>query len=457
MSSWSWKRRLGLAFLALALAAPPLAFGISNLYLVSPKGRAFIAAKISRLLPLETSVQGATWSPWNGITVYGLRAEQPPALRKAFGRPLVSVESVRIHPDWMELARKRLSIKGMEIVKPELCIPIELLSQIQQKEDVPVLAATNPNPATARPQAQVPAAPEGGVPSPPPSAGAGQRPHVLTAPPSKPTEPTTWMDVRGGSLRIVTLMLRTPLFHASGINGGVPLAGKDATSLISIERLTGTGGTAPGKTEIPLKWSAPALTAGTVDGGIFGLDFRIGAQVGLVQGLPFLVECVVPEQNGWEMRTGSGLEAKAGKIAAQGRVQGYLQAPATWQGQWIVEAGGVDAGHGAQRNRFERGQAIFLFQNGALRCPDARLVSEEACIIGNGMLLSDGRLAANARVIASPEALAAISKFTQPGGKAPHLTPLSTPQRSALDLQLYGRPGVIFFKPDPMAEPLRLR
>jgi hypothetical protein len=461
MTKRRWKRKLGLAILGLAVFTPLLAFGISNLFLVSPKGRAFIADRIQRRLPLEASVQGATWSPWNGITVYGLRLEQPGELRKAFGKPLLSAQSVRIHPDWAELARKRLSVKGMDIEKPDLTVPIELLSQIPHKDVDPALAMKAPDLAAMNPPAAAASQPGVDTPPAPPIAGiippAAQAPQLVAAPAPVTTEPTAWLRVRNGRLRIVSLMSPSPLFHAAGVAGGVPFAGKAAASKLTVARLTCMGNTAPAEIAIPLKWAAPALSTGAIGGGMFGLDFKVGGQIGFVQGMPFRIDAVVPEQKDREIRPGGGVRAKLGTVAAQGRLQGYLQAPGTWQGQWIAEAIAVDTELGAQKNRFDRGHALLVFQNGAIRCLDARLVSEDVSVIGNAMLLSDGRMAANARIVAAPETLVAISRFTQPDSTAPHLTPLSTPQRSALDLQFLGTPGKILYKPNPKAVPVLLR
>jgi len=449
--------------LGIAILAPLLAFGISNLFLVSPKGRAFIAERIERRLSFETSIQGTTWSPWNGITIYGLRMEQPGTLRDAFDKPLISVQSVSIHPDWLALLRKKLVLRGMEIMKPDLCVPIELLSQIPHEEE-PALASQPPALATATP------APPAGTPQGATAAQAAANPAIAANDPpgtEKPDgpkasapdvqTPNVWINVRGGRLGIVSLMSRSPLFVAGGIDGSVPISGKPALSKISISHLKGLGQQAPGKINLPLKWTAPALAIGAIGGEMFGLDFKLAGQIGLVPGVPFRIDASVPEQKDREIRIGGKIHARLGTVIAQGRTQGFLQAPASWQGQWVARTAAVDVEMAGRKNSFDRGQAILLFQNGTLRCLDARLSSDEATIIGNAMILSDGRMAANTRIIAAPETLVAISMFTQPDPKATHLTPLSTPQRAALDLQIFGRPGKLLYKPNPMAVPVRLQ
>ena len=229
---------------------------------------------------------------------------------------------------------------------------------------------------------------------------------------------------------------------------------------ISVSRLKGLGQQAPENIDLPLKWTAPILEAGIIGGEMFGFNFKLGGHIALVPGIPFRIDAAVPEQKDREIRIGGKIRANLGKVVSQGRMQGYLQAPASWQGQWIAQTTAVDVEIEGHKNRFDYGRALLLFQNGALRCLDARLCSDETTIIGNGMLLSDGRMAAITRIVAAPETLVSISRFTQPDPNATdpvHLTPLSTPQRSALDLQIFGRPGNLLYKPNPMAAPIRIR
>ena len=466
MANRHGKRKVGLVLLGLAILTPALAFGISNLFLVSPKGKAFLASRIERKLHLETNVQGASWSPWNGITIYGLRVEQPEQLKKAFTKPLLSVQSIRLHPDWLALVKRRLELKGIEVVKPDLTLPIELLSQIPRKDVDPALVAKPPdlasvNSANKQPQELKNPPEETGQQPPVPPTIAGIEEGSTEARIESVSEllpPTVWFNLIDARLRIVSLMRPAPLWEAIGINGSVPLAGKPSRSEISATRVSFLENPASGLTSIPLKWNSPVLALGSIKGEMFGLDFELGGHVGFTPGIPFRFDALVPEQTDSELRIDGQIEGKLGKVTARGRSQGHLLSPASWQGQGAVHVTAVDAEiPGQQKTRFDHGQALLLFQNGVLRCTDARLISEQASIIGNAMMLSDGRMAGIARLIAAPESLLAISKFTQPDSKAPHLTPLSTPQRAALDLQVFGRPGKLFYKPNPMADPVPLQ
>ena len=66
---------------------------------MSPKGCSFVAARIQRAIQLKTSVEGCTWAPWAGFTVYGLLIKQPALLSKAISTPMLAAISKRIQTD----------------------------------------------------------------------------------------------------------------------------------------------------------------------------------------------------------------------------------------------------------------------------------------------------------------------------------------------------------------------
>ncbi len=122
-----------------------LAFAASNLYLMSPPGRTRIGTALSSRLHLETTIQGATWSPWNGFTIYGLHTRQPEQLRKTIHAPFLLIRSIRVVPDWNRLLRRSLIIREIIVLDPELTVPLELATLIPQQETVPpAIAAKTP-------------------------------------------------------------------------------------------------------------------------------------------------------------------------------------------------------------------------------------------------------------------------------------------------------------------------
>jgi hypothetical protein len=455
-----WRKWLGLAFLALAVLGPPVAFGISNLFLMSPKGRSFVAARIQRVIRFETSVQGSTWSPWNGFTVYGLLIQQPAPLGKAISAPMLSAESIRIHPEWRALLDKRLVIRGVEIRKPDLAVAIELLSQIPSAPVEPAVAAQQPDLAVVeQPSGAIPAAPQPQI-QPAPEADPALAAKPEHAPPIAPvvvTDPTVWVTFTDARLSIVSAMSKGPLYRIPSINGGLPVGGRSAGSELVLDGISVFGNAIPGAVKIPVKWQAPLLSLGVIDAGVSGIECKIEAKIGLTPGLPFLIGGVIPKQDGKEVAVSETLRAKLGSIAGQGSFQGYALAPGSWQGQCIIQTLSVDAEFAGNKTFFGHGQGLLVFQQGTLRCLDARLIGEDISLLGNGMALSDGRFATNLRVVAAPESLAAISRRIQPDPSPPQLTPLSTPQRAALDMRAFGFPGKTFYQANPAAKPVLIR
>ncbi len=445
---------------------PLLVFGLSNALLMSPPARDFLAAKIGGRLGLETKLQGSSWSPWNGISIYGLRIEQPERLREAFSSPLLAVESIRVLPGWRELTQRQLLIHELDIRRPELMLPLELLAQIPSPQPQP---APQPQVAAAAPESSAPEALPTLPPTAPPSVArpvtkpqAVPVPELAAAPvvSAKPspeiTSPTVWMNFSDARLRVVTTMTEQPLYEIGKATGKMPLSGKAANTQLTLETIRMLGNTLTENMSVPVEWRPPVLKFGSWQGGLFGLDCAMEAQFDYSQGLPFLIQAVIPKQENKKIRIAELTKAEIGSVTAEARFQGYLQAPASWQGRGMAQAVKLETRHGEQEASFALGHALFSFQNGALRCLNARLLGDSLSILGNAALLADGRAAANARVVAEPDTLIAISKMTQPDSE-PHLIPMSTPQRAALDLQIYGRLGEFYLRSNPQAAPLLIK
>lgn len=454
------RRRKTVRIAALLAVILPLAgYGLSNLYLMSPKGRDFLASRISGISGLDSSVEGASWSPWNGISVYGLRIEQPGPLRKAIASPLVSVESARISPEWKELAKRRLIIRAVELRSPRISAPVELLSQLPAPEAPPQIAAHTPEVASA--PVPGPASAPGQVPPAVASAAAPETPEIRTASPAPESRtvspmPTIWVTMTNARVRVLSTSTTAPLFEARDINGKFPLGGKAADSEIRLGSVKSMGDTLAEKMTVPLSWDGRVLKTESIPARLAEVECDLRCSASLTAGIPFQIDAVIAEQSEKRIDLPHSFGATLGSVAGQGRFGGFLMAPGSWQGQFVARARDVEGRFQDQEIRFQNGQALVVFGNAMLRCLDARLVGETTSLLANGTLLKDGRFAGIARIVSSPDTLVAISKTTHPDQAAPNLTPLSTPQRSALDLQVFGRPGKFYYLPDPGAEPIPL-
>ena len=433
-----------------------LAFAASNLYLMSPPGRTRIGNELSSRLHLETTVQGASWSPWNGVTIYGIHTRQPEQLREAIHAPFLLIRSVRVVPDWKRLLHRSLIIREIIVLDPELTVPLELATLIPQQETVPPEIAANlptekspqepPGPATAQP-AQ-PAAPA--LPNPPATAAA---------PPAAPPDlgPTAWLHLENAKIAIASGFTRTNLINLEHVSGKIPLGGNAADSTVRIGQCEALGISLVKQFEIPFRWSSPLLSfdAGQASGGQIAWNAKVA--FALTGGIPFQIDAVVPPQEEKSLTLPMGFTATIGKLAMQSRLQGLVLVPATWNGQGLAQVESVTANADGQTTAFRNGQALLVFQNGLLQCPDARLVGETLSFMGNAAVLSDGRASANLRIVAAPDTLVALSRHTEPDHRAPSLTPLSTPQRAALDLGFFGAPGNYFYRSNPSAPPVPLQ
>ncbi len=459
----SWRKKLGLAALAIAVVGPPLAFGLSNLFFMTPKGRSFVAARIQRSIQLETSLQGSTWSPWNGFTVYGLLIKQPAPLNKTISTPVLSAESIRIHPEWRALLNKKLVIRGVEIQKPHLTVAIELLSKIPSAQVGPAVATTQPDlvivgqPRGGNPAASNvnPAQPPATTPQIDPAATKPE-PAAPKAPAVVVNDPTVWVTFADARLSIVSAMSKKALYRISSIDGGLPISGKNAGSELVLNGISVLGNSIPSAVKIPVKWQAPVLCFGVIDAGFFGIECKLEAKIGLTPGLPFIIGGVIPKQDGKEIVLSEALRAKIGSIAGQGLFQGHALALGSWQGQALLQTLFVDAEFAGNKASFNQGQGLIVFQQGVLRCVDTRIIGDDLSILGNAMALSDGRFASHLRIVAAPESLAAISSRIQTDSSL-QLTPLSTPQRAALDMRVFGFPGKVFYQANPAAKAVLIK
>lgn len=458
-----WFRRLLVAGLVCAIGLPLVGFGLSNLYLASLKGRDFVGSKIRAVTGLDVSVMGSSWSPWNGISVYGMNVEQPGQLKMELPSPFVRIERIRAAPSWRNLVlNRRLLLKGIELYKPELVLPVELLSQLPSQPPVVVQP-----PAVVQQVIPVPKQTPTEQTSPAPLPSTVSHPKTVAGTPEAKartaienvreiSSPTVWLKFFGGSVKIVSVKADKTLYQISDLEGNVPLAGKRATSKILLNRIKFLGDPIAETMTIPLEWHSPMLQLGAFDMEIFGIRCEAVANIAITEKLPFQIQAILPKQENQEIGLSEKTNGKLGSIVGQGVFKGQLTSPATWQGQWITQAASIETNFAGNTAHFDQGRAIMVFQNGTLRCLEARLIGESLSVIGNATFLSNGRAAANGRIIAAPDTLVAISKFTQPHSSAPVLTPLSTPQRAALDLQVFGKLGEFYFQPNPRATPIPL-
>jgi hypothetical protein len=436
-----WKRRILRILVVLALA-PLVLLLLGNLALATPWARGWLAQRISLRSGTEVSVGRLGFTPWGGLVIGDLRLRQPPALRAAIDRPLLAVRAIRIVPRWERVRQGKLEIAAIHIEGPRAVVAIEMLASLASA------GAARPAPTTL-PTTLPPALAV--VPAPPAAAGEGRPPAVVMAPrperAARPLDSSTvdWPDTAWIEITDARLQLRSAgiLCELSGLEARVPVAGKAASSTITLARCDLFGRTVATGLSLPLAWNPPELRAGPSDLMIAGLQVKLAAVVGRSSGMPFAVQVIVPPQPLAAAGLFKDRQPAAARVEARLQGGGLLRFPASWQGLAAAEADRPALAFAGEMRRFEEARATVALQGGVLHCPEARLISDRLSLLGNGRVGGGGLGEAVLRVVVPPAAAADLARrLTRPGMAAgPLFKPLETPDRLFLDLRWTSSPG----------------
>ena len=429
------------------LALPILALLLGNLILSTPWACHRAAVKIQRYTGgLEVHIRGMTFTPWSGISITGLEILQPLPLRKQVKQPLLTIVSVQITPVWNAWLRGKMIVQSIALDAPRIVMPVELLAHLTQAGPAvpPPVAALQVTPPVAVVPPVNPPVVGPAVVSQPDNTPATADSSFATAP---PTFPTAWLHVKNASFTLIHAESKQLLLEILDIGGAIPIAGNPAKSHLTIGSISAAGQPATSPTSATLDWKSPQLSLDPLEIKIGGLPFHIAAKLASERGLPLQIEAKLPPQPLSSLTVPFGGRIEADSITAQARFRGLLLAPTTWQGDAVAESNSLQLQLPSHRVRFDRGNAIVLLRGGVLSCVDARLVADEISLLGNATLLADGRLAGAARLVATPETVVSAVRQAFPMMKeSPSLTPLSTPQRSAFDLEASGSIHQLFLR-----------
>lgn len=441
-------RRRVKAGLLLLLALPLILFFLSNVWLLLPWGRNWVAAKISSRLGVQATIASASWSPWNGVCLNGLVVDQPEALRTRIHEPLFSASSIRIWPIWQAWLRRRLEIDSIEIESPRAVVPLELIAHLAgpaRVVDTPPAVAVASPPAAPTPMAAadlptavpIPAAP-GPVAEPPPAPPTGHG----------TPQPTRWIHLHQASLSIVTTSRSRPLFEALAFNADIPAAGDPADASATLGQVLLLDHEIAKDLRIPLHWQAPLIQLGPVLGTTEGLPYQLRAQLACCGNLPLSVELDLPTKSEAHLSFPNGKSASAREFRATGRFGGLLTAPSTWQGNLLIIGRGLALDLPPRPPiKFDQGAALFVLRGGVLSCRDGRLIGDELSLLGNASMLADGRTAAVLRIVAGHDTAQGIAnEVGRATGKRMAFSTLGTPDRLAADLYALGNLDGIQFQ-----------
>ncbi len=493
-----WVRRI----LFLAVALPPAAFGLSNLALGSPWARTWLSRKIQSKTTLETSIAGASWSPWNGVTFRGVTMRQPEPLRELVGEPLVSIPQLRVRPVWRTVFSKEPDLRDLSLVSPRIVLPLEILSHLSTPAAPPVAmnppapethpplpaddllaAAHTPEAATVAPAPEAPAttppppetADAPAIPPTPASAGEPPAPPTTTvaAPPDQtpppstgvpsapdspqarqepapsprvlpPSFPTDFIHLENASFTLLLAGTGTNVLESSGITGKVPVAGDPAKSTLTIGSLRSFGNALMESRKVELVWRSPKITVTPFEEKVGGFNTRFSCQLAMFPGIPLAFSAAAPDQAVESLALPGGAMLKSAGASADFRFRGNLLFPATWEAAFSTNASKPTITSDGQVTRFDQARSITFLRGGALSVMDARIIGDQLSMLGNATILSNGSTAGVLRIVAPPETTIGIVNRFFPGLQAPPaFSSMSTPQRAALDIEASGSLGDI--------------
>lgn len=431
-------RRWRLA-VTLLLGIALLTFLLGNLFLSSSWSRRWIAQKIERRTGLETRIGGASWTPWNGAAIHTIELLQPPPLRAAVKEPLARIASIRITPVWPAWLRGRPEIRSIHLDSPRWVLPIELLFSLSQSTPPATVAPPPPPPPVV---AVVP--PPAVIPPPTPPVVAAPKPPPI---PQPPPQPTGWLHLKNASFVVVHAGSQRSLLEIAQASGRIPVSGNPAESRFRFGAVSAFGKTAVTDLTATLEWNSPMLSLKPLDLKIADYQLLLAAKIATFSGLPLQIEAQLPRQKLAAIALPFGSQAAAESLTANARFRGLLLSPATWQGDFLAEATSPSLQVATHQAEFDKGSVVTVLRGGVISCVDARLIGDTLSLLGNATLLADGRCAGIGRLVSSPETTATIARRMFPAipGDRP-LTPLSTPQRVAFDLEAAGNISELFLR-----------
>jgi hypothetical protein len=428
---------------------------LSNLWLRSPWGCNWIAAKIENRIGLKTSIGSAGWTPGGKFWVKKLRISQPAALPQPENesalttRDLAFIKEITIQPVWLEMLRGKRDITSITIHGPELHIPLELIATLaarQQPSTTPAAAAP-PVVAQQSPSIRHVATDE----------GVTQAPKIAVSPTSEPTaptktdkpeapirkKPTGMFHVENAQIELFYASSGTSLIQCKNLACSIPFEGDQASGSLTIDNLTSSNQPVGKNINIPLQWKSPVLETPILPLEIAGLSLEIRAQLARLPGLPFSLG-VQQKQQPWQsppVQSSQPYFASADEVESLHRASGLLLAPVTWSGESIAQARNVRVRtlSGQAQDFFQVRQRLILAQS-SLHCVEFRALGDDTALLANGVFHSNGTFSLSSRFLASRRHASAIeekihSNFPELMVK---LVPLYNEDRRVIDFLLGG-------------------
>lgn len=440
-----------------------LLFVGSNVFLATSPGRSFIQRNLERRSGLSWQVSGASWSPWNGITVKSLSAnlriptdEKAPKLP-----PLLSLKETKLQPYWRQLIQGKKLFREVVLESPQINIPLEYLFIVQPSQPSP--------PPTVAPSTGPPTAKQGEKPkdvTPKPGAKPPLPPKPASQPKpvgKQPDEKRFWLRMRNANISLYSVKLDKAV-TVHGLQLDLPLAGPATSGAISWREIKLADQTLIAPTRLPIEWEQPfwtlpnqdlavtlpplAKSNGQADGHAVQLTVRFGGTFAPRLGAPdFRLNASLASQSipDYLLHGPSQFHLKCPEVAASLTASGRLTHPDGWLVDCNAAARQVEVYSElrGQHFLFDTAYARLGLRQMTLLAPDIALRSERLSLMGNGQLHLGGYLLAVMRIVSDPELAVrftnvAVGSLITGGWTGSWLRPLETPDRFYRDLHFEG-------------------
>lgn len=440
-----------LVWLALAVV---LLFGVSNLWLASGWGTGMAERKLKERTGQDWEVDSMSWSPWNGVTVDGVRMIQPEVLRKQLVEPVVEAGRIRVKLYWGQLLRGRIRASEVLVESPKVTMGIEMLAALaprvarEQKTMKPVTPSVGP-PQVDKPDKPA-KKPDEKVPGSKPRSASKQEATETKRPPAGlPLR----LRINDASVRVLAVSSGADLATFDGVTLDMPLFGEDARGVVSVGTLKVLGLSEVRGLEQEIVWKRPYLELEEKTVDIGGVKLRFLAWIGMgwsqLGRFPLLFDLAIDPQEldraRWFDRF--ALEVGAESVTGRLRVIGALLSPMTWRADMMFAGDGVTVReeHGSHDVAFDEVVVPAVFRQGQLRWDGMRMVGEDISVLGNGKAsVRDGVLSVT-RLVVSPEVSQMLMRGLNGAGIAGYSTgwwkDLETPDRKMRDLVVCGNLG----------------
>ena len=439
-----------------------LVFAGSNLFLGTKPGQNFLQKNLNRRTQgISWQVAGASWSPWNGITVKKLTATIPNAQTPETKLPpLLELQQTELKPYWSQLLRGKKLFREVILDEPQLNIPLELLFVVEPVKPTPPPAPKATPPPTPKPK-KTSKPPQNKQPQKPKKKAPKQtKPKPQPKPDLEPVdERRFWLRLRKAKVNFYSMKLGQGV-EIHSLDADLPLAGPSTEGSLSWQKITSGKHLLVAKSDLPIEWKSSTWTIPNqilklnlpqlAEPSTAAIPFNLqvgGSFAPKKSTRDFRFQATLPPQplTDYIFHRESQFHLQAKSVSASIAARGSLINPNTWRSDSNAALDEIEVFSEirGQHLRFETARLRANLRNTTLIVPTFAIRSERLSFLGNSQLHLGGYLLGVLRVVADPELAerftnVAIGSLISRGWTSSWLFPLETPDRFYRDLHFEG-------------------